>query len=170
MARNVLRFETEPQEQEQPMNFAVSANYLDYNTGMHWTMCTVDISSELVKLEPILTTPSPRMINVQWSLDRVCSSLLEGFNLTYCRVQRVFTNNSIIINSSAVPCLEKSITVTIPSVEKRYIINNLIPYSMYKIEMYMFSKLKTGKVSDPLIISTREGGKYSKIFYYSQQI
>lgn len=164
MTRNVLRFETEPQEQEQPMNFAVAANYLDYNTGMHWTMCTVDISTELVKLEPVLSTPLPRMINVQWSLDRVCSSLLEGFNLTYCRVQRISTNSNVTINSESVPCVEKPITVTIPSVEKRYNINNLVPYSLYKVEMYMFSKLKTGKVSDPQIISTKEGGMYLRIF------
>lgn len=149
------------------MNFAVAANYMEYNTGMHWTTCTVDVSSELGLLEPVLSTPAPHMINVQWSLDKVCSSLLEGFNLTYCRMDpslaSASTPNNLSISNevgAANACLERTATtITIPSLVKKYDITNLQPYSVYKIEMYMFSKLKKGKISHQFI-TTKEGGKY----------
>ncbi|KAI9588952.1 hypothetical protein GQX74_007121, partial [Glossina fuscipes] len=149
------RFATLPQEQEQTLNLAVSANYLEYNSGMHWTMCTADIASDLVKLEPEFSVTSPRSISVQWSSDRVCSSLLEGYNLTYCRIHRTTTN--IISNGfESLPCMEDTTTVTIPSTAKKFVVNNLKPFSSYKIEMYMFSKLKKGKVSETQVINTTE--------------
>lgn len=121
---------------------------------MHWTMCTADVTSDLAKIEPEIISTGSRSITVQWSSDRVCSSLLEGYNLTYCRLHH-------IENADKAACMEEPITITIPNTAKKHEIKKLKPYSTYKIEMLMFSKLKAGKLSDPQIVKTNEEGKLS---------
>ncbi|XP_065362963.1 cytokine receptor-like isoform X2 [Calliphora vicina] len=144
-------------DDEIPLNFAVSANYRDFNTGMHWTMCSADVTSELVKLEPEIIDKTSRSITVQWSTDRVCSSLVEGYHLIYCRIQH--SSGSQICkreDDSDESCLEESTTYTISNTAKKYTIKDLEPYSRYKIQINMFSKLKSGNLSDAQCINTHE--------------
>ncbi|XP_037937252.1 cytokine receptor-like isoform X2 [Teleopsis dalmanni] len=147
------KFTTAPQhrDQEHILNLAVSANYIDTNMGMHWTMCTADVTSDLENLEPEMTAISARTIQLDWSPDRVCSSLIEGYNITYCKVKR---NVNITLESDK--CLNENVTITVEKTAKKFILTNLTPYSTYKIEMFMFSKLKNGKSSDAKIITTKE--------------
>lgn len=144
----------------------MSANYRDFNTGMHWTMCSADVTSELVKLEPEIIDIKNRSITVQWSPDRVCSSLVEGYHLIYCRIQR--TSGTQIVkkeDGSDENCLDEPTTYTIPNTAKKYTIKDLQPYSWYKIQMNMFSKLKSGNLSDAQFINTHEDGKLFMLFH-----
>ncbi|KAM7350750.1 cytokine receptor-like isoform 2-T4 [Cochliomyia hominivorax] len=150
--KDSTNFETTPQNQDKYFNLAISANYRDFNTGMHWTMCLADVTSELIKLEPEIIDIKNRSITVQWSTDRVCSSHVEGFNLFYCRVQHLAKNEKHSFHN----CLEEPINVTIANTAKKYTMKNLKPYSSYKIQMNMFSKLKPGNMSDVQIINTAE--------------
>ncbi|XP_037828715.1 cytokine receptor-like isoform X2 [Lucilia sericata] len=158
VSKESTQYYTSPQKQEEVQyNLAVSANYRDFNTGMHWTMCSADVTSELVKLEPEIIDVKSRSITVQWSTDRVCSSLVEGFNLIYCRIQRPSTNHIFKReDNSNHNCLEEPTKLTIENTAKRYTMQNLKPYSSYKIQMNMFSKLTPGNLSDAQIIYTHE--------------
>lgn len=136
-------------------NLAVSANYHDFTSGMHWTMCLADVTSELIKLEPEIIEIKNRSITLQWNTDRVCSSHIEGFNLFYCRVS----------SQNEHDCLEKEKHVNISNTKKKHEIKHLKPYSSYKIQMNMYSKLKTGNLSDVKIITTQEDGKFYRWTY-----
>ncbi|XP_061392662.1 cytokine receptor [Musca vetustissima] len=146
-----LNFTTEKQNphEEHTLNLAVSANYDTFNTGLHWTACTMDVNSDLVKADPELTSMS-NSIKVQWSVERVCTSILLGFNLTYCEV----ADNVPADNAT---CLDHPHTVTLAKKDKVYNIEDLKPFTMYKVSMYMFSRNKVGKPSDPQLMRTLEG-------------
>uniref|UniRef100_A0A1I8MKL2 Fibronectin type-III domain-containing protein n=1 Tax=Musca domestica TaxID=7370 RepID=A0A1I8MKL2_MUSDO len=146
-----LNFTTEKQNphEEHTLNLAVSANYDNFNTGLHWTACTMDVNSDLVKADPELTSLS-NSIKVQWRVERVCTSILLGFNLTYCEV----ADNVPADNAT---CLDSPQTVTLRKYDKSYTIGNLNPFTMYKVSMYMFSRNKIGKPSDPQLMRTLEG-------------
>ena len=126
---------------------------------MHWTMCSADVTSELVKLEPEIISIQNRSITVQWSTDRVCPSLIEGYNLTYCRTESLARNKTVNTDDSELRCLEDRMHKTIANTAKKFTIKNLKPYSTYKIQMNMFSKLSQGNLSDPQIVNTEEDGK-----------
>lgn len=143
---------------EQSFNLAVSANYPDFNSGMHWTMCAADVTSELAQLEPETRDVKARSIILQWSSERVCSSLVEGFTLKYCRINNRLMSTNHIDNAEQT-CLEDLTTLTIPNTQKKYIMNNLKPFSSYKIQMNMFSKMRPGNFSNALIVDTTEEGK-----------
>ncbi|XP_073835729.1 cytokine receptor domeless [Musca autumnalis] len=146
-----LNFTTEKQNalEEHTLNLAISANYDNFNTGLHWTACTMDVNSDLVKADPELTSMS-NSIKVQWRVERVCTSILLGFNLTYCEV----ADNVPAENAT---CLDEPQTVTLRNNDKVYNIDKLKPYTMYKVSMYMFSRNKIGKPSDPQLMRTLEG-------------
>ncbi|XP_075155385.1 cytokine receptor domeless [Haematobia irritans] len=146
-----LNFTTEEQNphEEHTLNLAIAANYENFNTGLHWTACTMDVDSELVKTEPELT-PMVTSIKVQWRVDRVCTSILLGFNLSYCEV----ANN---VPSENATCLDTPHIYTLRKHDKSFIIEDLRPFTMYKIVMYMFSPKKIGRSSDPQLIRTLEG-------------
>lgn len=127
-------------------------------------MCSADVNSELIKLEPEIIDIKNRSITVQWSTDRVCSSLVEGYSLVYCQIQPQTLNQVDKGRFLAHSCLEEPIKLTIPNTAKKYLIKNLQPYSSYKIQMNMFSKLASGNYSDAQIINTHEDGK---CFVYS---
>lgn len=153
VSRNSTQFIVTPQKEDQSLNLAVSANYRDFNTGMHW-MCAADRTADLGKMEPEVMSVSSRSITIQLRSDHICTSLLEGYNITYCRVHRQHNNAG-----EKAACADKPITRTILGTAKKFVIENLKPFSVYKIELLVFSKLKTGKMSDPLIVHTKEEGK-----------
>ncbi|XP_005191927.1 cytokine receptor isoform X2 [Musca domestica] len=150
VSRNSTQFIVTPQKEDQSLNLAVSANYRDFNTGMHW-MCAADRTADLGKMEPEVMSVSSRSITIQLRSDHICTSLLEGYNITYCRVHRQHNNAG-----EKAACADKPITRTILGTAKKFVIENLKPFSVYKIELLVFSKLKTGKMSDPLIVHTKE--------------
>ncbi|XP_013108583.2 cytokine receptor [Stomoxys calcitrans] len=134
---------------EKTLNLAISANYETFNSGLHWTACTMDVDSELVKTDPELT-PNVTAIKVQWRVERVCPSILLGFNLTYCEVaDGVPADNAT--------CLDEPQSKILRKHDKGYVIYDLKPYTMYKVTMYMFSRKKIGKTSDPQLMRTLEG-------------
>lgn len=145
-----LNFTTKPQNAEHTLNLAVSANYDKFNTGLHWTDCTMDVTYDLVKLDPELIVLA-NSIKVQWSVGPVCPSILDGFNITFCEV----ANDAVSENAT---CLQNKLNHTLARKnDKKYYLNNLKPFTMYKISMYMFSRTKKGKPSEPQVVRTLEG-------------
>uniref|UniRef100_A0A1B0A054 Fibronectin type-III domain-containing protein n=1 Tax=Glossina pallidipes TaxID=7398 RepID=A0A1B0A054_GLOPL len=148
-----LNFTTDVQNalQEHTLNLAVSADYEDFNTGLHWTDCTMDVNSDLVKMDPEVMAISATSITVHWSVERVCTSILDGFNLTYCEVSK---GEMSAENST---CLQKPISKIIHKSAKKDEIGDLKPFTSYKVNMLMYSRLKKGKISDAQLIRTLEG-------------
>ncbi|XP_061395881.1 cytokine receptor-like [Musca vetustissima] len=163
VSRDSTEFIVTPQKDDQSLNLAVSANYRDFNSGMHW-MCAADITADLGKMEPELMSISSRSITIQLRSDHICTSLLEGYNITYCRVHRQHNNIG-----DKVACADKPITHTILGTAKKFVIEKLRPYSVYKIELLVFSKFKTGKMSDPLIVQTHEEGSSAVLTWLSPE-
>lgn len=148
-----LNFTTHAQNasEERILNLAVSANYYKFNTGLHWTDCSMDIvNTDLVKMEPELVVFA-NSIKVQWSVERVCPSILDGFNITYCEVA-----NDVTAENAT--CLHhKSISKLAKKYDKKYYIKDLKPFTMYKVTMLMFWRTKKGQPSEPQIVRTLEG-------------
>ncbi|XP_073828659.1 cytokine receptor-like isoform X2 [Musca autumnalis] len=147
---NSTQYIVKPQKDDQSLNLAVSANYRDFNSGMHW-MCAADRTADLGKMEPELMSISSRSITIQLRSDHICTSLLKGYNITYCRLHRQHKN----VAEKAV-CADKPITHPISGRAKKFVIDKLKPYSSYKIELLVYSEFKTGKLSDSLIVNTTE--------------
>ncbi|XP_075159104.1 cytokine receptor-like isoform X2 [Haematobia irritans] len=148
VSKNTSVFKTKPQREDKNLNMAVSANYHDFNSGMHW-MCAADGTSDLPTMELEIYSISARNITVKWRSDHVCPSLLEGYSFTYCRLRQDFNNAEKSVCSDP-------ITGKLRVSAKELVIRGLDPFSTYKIEMLMFSKFKPGKMSEPLIIKTAE--------------
>uniref|UniRef100_A0A1A9WDP3 Fibronectin type-III domain-containing protein n=1 Tax=Glossina brevipalpis TaxID=37001 RepID=A0A1A9WDP3_9MUSC len=148
-----LNFTTDVQNalQEHTLNLAVSADYENFNTGLHWTDCTMDVNSDLVKMDPEVMAISATAIKVHWSVERVCTSILEGFNLTYCEVSK----DEISAENST--CLQKPIFKIMRKNAKKDEIGDLKPFTLYKVNMLMYSRLKKGKISDAQLVRTLEG-------------
>lgn len=147
-----LNFTTKSQNalEEHTLNLAVSANYYKFNTGLHWTDCTMDVSNDLVKMDPELMA-SANSIRVQWGVGPVCPSILDGFNITYCEV----LNNAVPENAT---CLSNNFTTKQAGKnDKKYNLDDLKPYTTYKVTMFMFSRTKKGKPSEPQVVRTLEG-------------
>ncbi|XP_013097747.2 cytokine receptor isoform X1 [Stomoxys calcitrans] len=147
--KNTTMFETSSEDKS--LNMAVSANYRLFNSGMHWSPCAADGTSDLAKMEPEKYA-SARSITLQWDSEHVCQSLVEGYNITYCRLHRKHNTDG----EKSTVCAEEPITRTLPGRDKKFVIENLHPFSTYKVEMLMFSKYKHGKMSEPQIVSTTE--------------
>lgn len=118
---------------------------------MHWAMCTAEETSDLMKLDPEVTATSARSVKVQWSSECIYTSILEGYNLTYCQIR----NNESIESAS---CIDNATSAKIDTTAKEYEIFGLNAFSTYKIEVYMFSKVKKGPSSDSLLVMTTEDG------------
>lgn len=107
--------------------------------------------ADFVKMEPEIRVATANKIELQWSVEGVCPSILNGFNITYCEV----ANNAIPENAT---CLEnKSITVMANNTVKKYYIEKLKPFTMYKITMFMYWNNKKSPPSVPQIVRTLEG-------------
>lgn len=122
-------------------------------------MCSADVTSELVKLEPEIIDVKNRSITLQWSTDRVCSSLMEGYSMIYCETASLSQSKTVNGDDSELSCLKDSTSIKISNTAKKFTIKYLKPYTIYKIQMNMFSKLSQGNLSDPLIVKTQEDGK-----------
>lgn len=184
LPHNQLSYTTVSQNalQEHTLNLAVSADYLDFNSGLHWTDCTMDLNSDLIKMDPEVVAHSAHSLIVQWSVDRICTSILKGFRLIYCEVDR--TNSTpFLSSSSSSPSsshssnnpLEEQFKVSLHSkfpresctkdsiryLElskhlKKYEITELKAFTVYSVSMLMYSELKKGQISDPQIVRTLE--------------
>ncbi|XP_055847433.1 cytokine receptor-like isoform X2 [Episyrphus balteatus] len=138
---------TEPQNHT--LNFAVSANYETYSTGMMWAMCTADGATDLTKMDPETTPISSNSIKVQWSTECLYMAILEGYNLTYCKVD----NHAPEMIGN---CIDSEKTISISKLAKEHIITELEPFTTYKISILMYSKLKIGPMSNPVTATTTE--------------
>ncbi|XP_055904411.1 uncharacterized protein LOC129940176 isoform X2 [Eupeodes corollae] len=138
---------TEPQNHT--LNFAVSANYETYSTGMMWAMCTADGATDLTKMDPETSPISSNSIKIQWSTECLYMAILEGYNLTYCKVENHVPE---IIGD----CINTEKTISISKLAKEYIITDLDPFTTYKISILMYSKLKIGPMSNPVMETTTE--------------
>ncbi|XP_060662603.1 cytokine receptor [Drosophila nasuta] len=124
------------------LNMAVSANYVDRNTGMHWMSCSRDVSDDLAKMEPSIEEVTNSSLAVKWSTERVCPAILSGYNLTYCQRSAGKPDNCTtkVLDSNAVD----------------FTIHNLEPYTYYSVKMFMYSSSRASKYSDELINRTGE--------------
>ncbi|XP_050328701.1 cytokine receptor [Bactrocera neohumeralis] len=169
------RFATEPQsaEHDHSLTLAVSANYIDYNTGMHWTSCSVDVNADFEPMEPEILSISATELRVQWSSKTVCPSILSGYNLTYCEVANTPDTDSItppsvesglfepFSSAKTVPaertaCVSDPTIITIDKNWNKFNITGLKPFTLYRLEMFMFSNVKAGKPNDQLLVRTFE--------------
>ncbi|XP_037930826.1 cytokine receptor [Teleopsis dalmanni] len=131
--------------QEHTLNLAVSANFVGFNTGMHWSPCTMDENSDLIKMDPSAQQISASAITIQWSSESICVSILDGYNVTYCEVE--FKNKS---------CSNLPTYIIVDKNLKKLTISYLKPYTIYKIQMRMYSHVNEGKMSDPIYLQTLE--------------
>jgi cytokine receptor domeless len=132
-------------------NFAVSANRGNTSSGMVWAICTTTESDDIGKLKTIWTqrVQSTRMV-IQWKLECVDSSIVEGYNLTYCPIS----------SPQIIDCKEPPVSYNITRNETEYEIKGLRPYTTYKTLISMYSKTRMGPESEPLINTTMESCKY----------
>lgn len=169
------RFATEPQsaEHDHSLTLAVSANYIDYNTGMHWTSCSVDVNADFEPMEPEILSISATELRVQWSSKTVCPSILSGYNLTYCEVANTPDTDSITppsvdsglfepfssaktLPAERAACVSAPTNITIDKNWNKFNITGLKPFTLYRLEMFMFSNVKAGKPNDQLLVRTFE--------------
>ncbi|XP_030378690.1 cytokine receptor-like [Scaptodrosophila lebanonensis] len=140
---STVREFTREVDQTKTLNMAVSANFERFNTGMHWLICTRDITDDLDKMEPIIDKVTSTSLTVKWSTERVCPVILTGYNLTYCQRSEDKPDNCTTV-------------VIRDRYSKVYEIHNLEPYTYYGVRMLMFSETKASKYSDDRINRTDE--------------
>ncbi|ALC49570.1 dome [Drosophila busckii] len=123
------------------INLAVSANYAEHNTGMHWMICSRDGTDDLAIIKPSIEEVTNTSLTVKWST-HVCPAILRGYELTYC--QRVLKQpdncTTKVLDPDAVD----------------YTIGGLEPYTHYSVKMNMYSQTTHSKNSDELINQTAE--------------
>jgi cytokine receptor domeless len=137
----------------QTINFAVSANQGQMTSGMVWAMCTAAESNDIGKLKTIwIPKMEPTRMVIQWKLECVDSSIVEGYNLTYCPIS----------SPRNIDCKEPPISINITGGRDvtKHEIDNLRPYTTYKTLISMFSKTRMGPESEPLVNTTMESCKY----------
>ncbi|XP_073828739.1 cytokine receptor-like [Musca autumnalis] len=134
-------FTTEPKDRS--LNMAISANYPHYNKGMQWARCSAEVSSELMKAELEVTAINDKSVLVKWNSGSVCSSILKGYNLTYCQA------------SEDKKCTKQQHTVELPRENRNYTIDSLPPYTIVCITMFMFSPGKRGPESEYTCVRTK---------------
>ncbi|XP_011176919.1 cytokine receptor [Zeugodacus cucurbitae] len=171
------RFATEPQsvEHDHSLTLAVSANYMDYNTGMHWTSCSVDVNADFEPMEPEVLSTTATELRVQWSSKTVCPSILSGYNLTYCEVADTttvderatppsvaddlfepFSRSAKTVRAEKAACINTPTTIQIDKNWNKFNITGLKPFTQYRLEMFMFSHEKAGKPNEQLLVRTYE--------------
>ncbi|XP_075157421.1 cytokine receptor-like [Haematobia irritans] len=122
------------------LNMAVSANYMNYSTGMIWARCSREVSSKLMEAEIEANALNSSSVLIKWNSGSVCSSILKGYNLTYC-----LSNGTVVQNRCI--CSGKRHTEQFPPNFTNYTINNLPPYKYVCASIVMFSSDKNGKES-----------------------
>ncbi|XP_061395883.1 cytokine receptor-like [Musca vetustissima] len=134
-------FTTEPKDRS--LNLAISANYPHYNKGMQWARCSAEVSSELMKVELEVTAINDSSVLVKWNSGSVCSSILKGYNLTYCQA------------SDDKKCTSPQHTIQLFREYRNYTIQNLRPYTTVCLTMFMFSTGNQGPDSEYTCVRTR---------------
>ena len=142
--KNALNFSI---QQSESLVLAVAANYRDYYTGMHWAKCTADVLNDLEKLEPEIEI-NAYSITARWKSEHVCASLIKGYTINYCQTK----------SAKKPKCSAKLEHINVDKGENKYEIAGLVPNSHYQMQMYMYSDLKEGPISDMLHILTKEAG------------
>nr|XP_014087768.1 cytokine receptor-like [Bactrocera oleae] len=140
--KNALNFSI---QQSESLVLAVAANYRDYYTGMHWAKCTADVLNDLEKLEPEIEI-NAYSITARWKSEHVCASLIKGYTINYCQTK----------SAKKPKCSAKLEHINVDKGENKYEIAGLVPNSHYQMQMYMYSDLKEGPISDMLHIQTKE--------------
>lgn len=142
------------------MNFAVSANSQNSSSGMIWTKCKSSKDNDIGKLTTFyIHKKDSTSMEIKWEADCKDEAIVEFFNLTYCRaIHR--------------DCVDETISVNISSTVRSFVIENLMPFKRYRIEIFMHSKTRQGPISDAIIDVTREAGKlfgffFKSFFYFS---
>lgn len=133
-------------EEDRSLNLAISANYRDYNKGMQWASCSAEVSSELVKMDIEVNALNESAILVKWNTGTICSSILKGYNLTYCLGPGRSRCNTVELS------MEKKDY-------RNYIITNLPPYTNVCVYMFMYSPTKNGLTNDAKCVRTKAAGK-----------
>lgn len=123
-------------------HFGVSALYKNFVSTIAWASCTITIDSE--KPEKLkLHKPHARAINttairVEWKLP--CSgfkSLISKFELSYCALSQGKSS-----------CLGRRKFVSIPSSEKEFVLNDLMPGTSYQFQLTAWTQDTVGDESD----------------------
>uniref|UniRef100_U5ERE7 Putative cytokine receptor n=1 Tax=Corethrella appendiculata TaxID=1370023 RepID=U5ERE7_9DIPT len=129
------------------INFGVSANSNASSSGIVWASCTVTQKSDIGKLKTAwIAATQATYIEFEWKLECGDNAVLEGYNITYCSISDPIT----------LLCKEKEYSLNITKGLTKYRIEELKPYTTYKIHISMFSKDRRGPLSDPLVNTTLE--------------
>jgi cytokine receptor domeless len=134
------------------LNFAVAANSRSAilpsgytSSGMVWASCTVTQKTDIGKLKTIwIRTMQPTYMELKWNLECGDYAVVKGFKIFYCPIQ----------DPKTLKCKEEE--KVIDTTEKSQKIPNLRPYTTYKIEVAMYSNVRQGPRSEPLINTTLE--------------
>lgn len=114
---------------------------------MQWARCSGDVSIELMKAELEVNVINDSSVFVKWSSGSVCSSILKGYNLTYCQA----TDDDHCLD-------EKIYSKNFLREHRNYTITHLKPYKKVCVSIYMYSPKKRG-VDSVLCVKTKESGK-----------
>lgn len=153
-------FNTLPQHNDSDLIMAVSANYKNkYSSGLHWSKCLANENWDLVPVKVETSQKTSQNITIQWSSQLICTSMVDGYNLTYCQ-----------IDESTRECLNEPVTIILDDDNRKYTINNLKPFTAYKMQMYMFSKKQNGPLGEEIIVQTSQEGKLNMKCDKNQQI
>lgn len=69
------------------INFAVAANSLKSTSGMIWALCTAAQSNDIGKIKTIwIPKLSSTEIELEWKLECVDASIVEGYTVQYCPI------------------------------------------------------------------------------------
>lgn len=138
------------QDEKVNYHFAIAANTNNSTSGMVWATCIVPYNGTLNKMKKItLIATSKSSIRVSWRLD--CSErigIVTGFNIYYCPVS---------VNDTASPCIgsEKNKFVN-GSHEEKSVIENLMPFTYYKVVVAAVTRAGEGEHSNGKIVRTAE--------------
>lgn len=130
--------------------FAISSNTANSSSGMIWASCTVIHNRIVGKVKSLwIDRIGSHDIEVRWNLE--CSDrvgIILGYKIYYCPIKSPFKSE----------CKEpsKNITVLSSQYAMRGIVNNLKPYTTYKLTLSMLTKYGEGLESEPLHNTTLE--------------
>lgn len=129
-------------------NFAISANSNESSSGMVWAMCTHG-GGEINKMSGIFMSGSAsRSIEYTWNLDCVDRTVLTKYELRLCSVN----------NPKEKECIANTTrNYSIPGSTKSYKVQDLTPYSIYRMTIRMISNDLAGPWSEPIDANTLEG-------------
>lgn len=130
--------------------FAISVNTERGSSGMIWSSCTVIHNKVLGKMKSVwINRIGSHFIEVGWKLD--CSDrigIIEGFNIYYCPIK-----SPLNVNCKG-PMLNSTIKADAHTIHG--VVDNLMPYTTYMLNIAVLTKSGEGLRSDPLYNTTLE--------------